>query len=96
MSEWLNTKHKFWDKKSAYKPCFDTDFCPYGQLVEEFPITKKRTDFSCGIFGHDCPVFYMAEPFIDGGKLDDKEKKKRLINMHTICAKKEFARCKKK
>jgi len=44
------------------KPCHYTGFCPYGQLVEEFPIKQERTEFSCNVFGHDCPVFYCAEP----------------------------------
>ena len=36
-------------------------FCPYGQLVEEFKIREVRDEYSCEVFGHDCPVYYHAE-----------------------------------
>jgi len=50
--------------KERIKPCHKLGFCPYGQIIEEFPIDffKKRTEFSCKVFGHNCPVFYCAEP----------------------------------
>lgn len=44
------------------KPCHKAGVCPYGQLVEEFPHSAKRTEFSCKLFGHDCPIFYCGEP----------------------------------
>jgi len=47
-------------KKQREKPCLKLGFCPYGQLVEAFPLV--RGEFSCRVFGHDCPVFYCAEP----------------------------------
>jgi len=72
MSKWLNNKTQihFPDKKSNFgkevkKPCHSCWLCPYGQLVEAFPISEKRTETSCKIFGHDCPVYYMAEPFVE-------------------------------
>lgn len=43
MSRWLNTTTPMW--KNALKPCKACGFCPYGQLVEEFPlpsITRKE------------------------------------------------------
>jgi len=57
MSEWLNTKKPIF--KKVVKPCKLCGFCPYGQLVEEFPL--NRNEMSCEVFGHDCPVFYHAE-----------------------------------
>jgi hypothetical protein len=56
---WLNTK-KIIAPKVA-KPCKKLGYCPYGQLVEEFPVRKKRSKYSCHIFGHDCPVHYHME-----------------------------------
>jgi len=75
------------------KPCHYTGFCPYGTLVEEFPLHQEATEYaiehnilaedgypdlnkvipehpeldkySCQVFGHDCPVFYMAEPLAE-------------------------------
>jgi hypothetical protein len=48
------------------KPCHILRYCPYGPLVEDFPLEEEPTDYSCSDFGHDCPVYYAAEPFIDG------------------------------
>lgn len=50
------------------KPCHKLGYCPYGPLVEHFPLKEKRTKNSCSVFGHECPVFYVAEGFIDGAK----------------------------
>jgi len=47
------------------KPCLKLGWCPYGPLVEDFPLKSKRDSVSCGVFGHDCPVFTMAEGFVD-------------------------------
>lgn len=46
------------------KPCHKLHYCPYGPLVEDFPL--EYGDQSCDVFGHDCPVFYVAEGFVDG------------------------------
>ena len=121
MSKWLNTTHIQQGKKNGLwndfykwllkdnKPCHFLSFCPYGQLVEEFPICeeesayaikhgkyvkwsnpkgfpaegtwvsckkgdkgaspdvnwaagKVKAPYSCKVFGHNCPVFYHAEP----------------------------------
>jgi len=79
------------------KPCHYTGFCPYGTLVEEFPLYPKTRKYaeenniltedgypdlnkvlrdhpeldkhSCEVFGHDCPVFYMAEPLAENSEL---------------------------
>ena len=42
------------------KPCHKLGYCPYGPMVEMFPL-KKRNKFSCKVFGHNCPVFHTAE-----------------------------------
>ena len=44
-------------------PCKTLKYCPYGPLVEQFPL-KKKHELSCSVFGHDCPVFTMAEGFV--------------------------------
>ena len=56
---WLNTT-KIIAPKVA-KPCKKLGYCPYGQLVEEFPIPARRGKYSCPIFGHHCPVHYHME-----------------------------------
>jgi hypothetical protein len=67
---WLNTKYI--KEPKATKPCHKCGFCPYGQLVEEFgfsgPVPTAKNNYakgkySCHVFGHDCPVFYHAEPW---------------------------------
>ena len=81
MSKWLNNKKQihFPGKKSNWgknekgkdmlwqveKPCRFCGFCPYGQIVEEFPLKVKSDKVSCNVFGHNCPVFYMAEPLAE-------------------------------
>lgn len=60
-----------WEKrvKAVCKPCWEIKYCPYGPLVENFPIQEKRNEKSCWIFGHDCPVFYVAEPLTETKEL---------------------------
>ena len=53
------------EKIEVIKPCWKLGWCPYGPLVEDFPLKQKHDEVSCGIFGHDCPAFTMAEGFID-------------------------------
>ncbi len=54
------------------QPCNQLGYCPYGYLVEFFPL-EERDEYSCEIFGHDCPVYYLAEGFMDDdeGSLKD-------------------------
>jgi len=47
------------------KPCRKLGWCPYGPLVEDFPLKETPDKESCSVFGHDCPVFTMAEDFVD-------------------------------
>ena len=64
MSEWINNK-KIVDR-DAEKPCHVLKYCPYGPLVEEYPLREKRDPkYSCTVFGHDCPVFYQKEGFCE-------------------------------
>jgi len=59
---WLNNSNRIHGIGGLIvKPCHMTGFCPYGQLVEAFPLRENRDYFSCNLFGHDCPVFYHAE-----------------------------------
>mgnify|MGYP001572610197 CR=1 FL=1 len=67
--QWLNTEKVFYP--DLEKPCTKLSYCPYGQLVEEFPFSggeRYNTKLSCAskngaiiTFGHDCPVHYHAE-----------------------------------
>jgi hypothetical protein len=55
------------------KPCGVLSWCPYGPLVEGFPLDEADIDEStvlrsperCMVFGHYCPAFFTAEPFAD-------------------------------
>jgi hypothetical protein len=60
-----------WKKrvKAVCKPCWEIKYCPYGPLVEEFPLREERDSRSCRIFGHDCPVFHVAEPITETKEL---------------------------
>lgn len=60
-----------WEKrvKAVCKPCWEIKYCPYGPLVEDFPLKKISDERSCRIFGHDCPVFNVAEPLTETKEL---------------------------
>ena len=60
-----------WDRRiqAVCKPCWELKYCPYGPLVEEFPLPETDTHRSCRIFGHECPVFSVAEPLTETKEL---------------------------
>ena len=60
-----------WDRrvKAVCKPCWELKYCPYGPLVEQFPLQLDRDERACRIFGHDCPVFHVAEPLTETREL---------------------------
>lgn len=60
------------------KPCYKLKYCPYGILVEKFPL-EEGNEMSCGVYGHRCPVFSVAEVFEDILGLEKKEMKKQAI-----------------
>jgi hypothetical protein len=58
------------------KPCHELNYCPYGVLVEYFPLNGHQAFFNgvkldwikpredaepCHVFGHECPVYHVAE-----------------------------------
>lgn len=55
--------------KAVCKPCWEIKYCPYGPLVEQFPHADKDDERRCRIFGHECPVFHVAEPFTETKEL---------------------------
>ena len=70
-SQWLNTTKVI--NPEVKKPCIKLGYCPYGGLVEEYPLGEKKTGLSCSNengaiiqFGHDCPAHYLGE-FIGKG-----------------------------
>ena len=77
--EW---KKQIENKERAYvvcKPCWELKYCPYGVLVEEFPIGERGNFKDCVIFNHECPVFYVAEPFTE-----TKEKRRVSRNISSV------------
>jgi len=69
--EWINNKLVIWEH--AIKPCRMIGFCPYGQMVEMFPLQEESTHRSCEVFGHDCPVYYHAEPLAEDKDVTEEE-----------------------
>jgi len=66
---WLNTTKIIKENLNKKKPCLSCGYCPYGGLVEVFPLKENRSkNISCPVFGHDCPMFYNGEDFSDFGK----------------------------
>lgn len=60
---WSNTEEILERNKDKEKPCKSCGYCPYGAMVEAFPL-KNRSKYSCPVFGHDCPMFYNAEDVV--------------------------------
>jgi len=68
-------------KKDYAKPCEITGICPYGSLVEFFPLAGKTVEWNgqslkidpiqndssvaCQVFSHDCPIFYVGTDMLD-------------------------------
>lgn len=46
LSRWLNNKIKVFKIKQVEKPCHCCGFCPYGQLVEEFPLGIEEEKYA--------------------------------------------------
>lgn len=68
----LNSDNKI---DAICKPCWELKYCPYGSLVEMFK-ADYDSEYSCRIFGHECPVFTVAEPFTE---TKDRRNIKRVI-----------------
>jgi hypothetical protein len=77
MSIWINDKTVLKNNLKREKPCHKLGYCPYGSLVEEYPLRAKSTKISCKIFGHDCPMYYQAEELGHFAKRELNNKKEK-------------------
>lgn len=68
MSETVMDLIQQFRKEITTKPCKDLGYCPYGPMVEDFPHLNEKDIWRCGVFGHQCPVTIVAEPFMDEGE----------------------------
>ena len=68
-AKWINISKVIC--KDAVKPCHFYPACPYGTLVELFPLNYE--EYSCEIFGHDCPIFYHVEGIIEYSSMVERE-----------------------
>jgi hypothetical protein len=69
LHQWLDKINYKQRVKAVCKPCWELKYCPYGPLVEDFPLAEQGDERSCRIFGHICPVFSVAEPFTETKEL---------------------------
>ena len=58
--QWVNNERRIHSKEDVEFPCKRLNYCPYGTLVEYYPLLD-RSEYSCPTFGHDCPAYYQAE-----------------------------------
>lgn len=87
--------------KNAEKPCHVLRWCPYGGLVESFRIRTTNSKYTCQLFDHDCPVFYVSEQFTEDSlfeppindKLQDNLKNCKFFNNERIIARKIVKPC---
>lgn len=54
----IDTSHHLGDVLK--KPCHTLNWCPYGELVEFFPLAEGQSE-RCKVYGHYCPAFYASE-----------------------------------
>ncbi|MFX0074294.1 MAG: hypothetical protein ACFE96_02550 [Candidatus Hermodarchaeota archaeon] len=80
VSDWLNTSVII--SKEAKKPCHRLNWCPYGKMVESFPVREQENQYSCKVFHHDCPVFYYIENLAEKYNIEEYEKEiEQLFNI---------------
>lgn len=65
----MNTTKLEW--ANLIKPCLLCGFCPYGEIVINFPFTNSYA--SCHRTGYDCPSYYLSQPFCEEGKPTEEE-----------------------
>ena len=65
---WINNEKIIKSNLEKVKPCHTCGYCPYGAMVEAFPLKEKRNKVSCKVFGHDCPMFYNGEDLSEFGE----------------------------
>lgn len=70
LAEWFDKINAKQRAKSVCKPCWEIKYCPYGPLIEQFPYSEDKNDpRRCRVFGHLCPVFFVAEPLTETKEL---------------------------
>lgn len=47
--------------ENAEKPCYILGWCPYGVLVENFRLRNMDSKYTCLVYDHDCPIFYISQ-----------------------------------
>ncbi|KKK51148.1 hypothetical protein LCGC14_3117880 [marine sediment metagenome] len=72
---WINNEKIIKSNLKKVKPCHTCGYCPYGCMVEAFPLKRKSTEISCIVFGHDCPMFYNGEDLSEFGERRIKAEK---------------------
>lgn len=72
--------------ESSLKPCYILNYCPYGTLIEEYKLRKNPNKYSCKLFGHDCPIYYLAEPMVEFSSENDLTREEITIKMKIMFA----------
>lgn len=80
---WINCTEPIWEH--IPKPCKKLGWCPYGAMVEMYPLEEERGKMSCLVYGHNCPVFYMAEPLAEQEKVTDEEEYAWTTELENFC-----------
>lgn len=83
--ETINPKDKF-NKgfivhENAEKPCHALHWCPYGNLVENFRLRNMYSKYTCLVFDHDCPSFYVSEQITESSVKDVIKNEKLIDNL---------------
>ena len=52
--------------RNIQKPCLTLEYCPYGMLIENFPLANDKNvhrsykRYECKVYGHICPAILVA------------------------------------
>ena len=67
------------------KPCWELKYCPYGALVEDFEVRHDPDDpYACRIFGHLCPVFWVAAPLTETKELRNISRQISMVTQRRV------------
>ena len=90
----LYEKWETFKEEVMVKPCHILTHCPYGPLVEKYPLWEEGNDDieeevkkRCTVFGHICPSFISAEPMADlsaGTREDFETETEYLIHTNPV------------
>jgi hypothetical protein len=67
--------------ENAEKPCHILHWCPYGNLAESFRLRNLYSRYTCLVFDHDCPSFYVSEHLTEFSRKEPIKSERSVDNL---------------